>query len=74
MVYQGLVGTIILHNGRVDMDPEVSFSWALPGLTSLISRHLMMFMPLMGSLLYSWAVTICEDEVRHLAEKGMFYG
>ena len=51
-MYQGQVGTIFLHNGPVDMGPEVSFPWALPGFTFMLSRHLMMFLALIKGLLY----------------------
>ena len=51
-IYQGQVGTIFLHNGPVDMGPEVSFPWALPGFTFMLSRQLMMFLALIKGLLY----------------------
>ena len=52
-IYQGQVGTIFLHNGPVDMGPEVSFPWALPGFTCMHYRHLVMMIPaLIKGLLY----------------------
>ena len=55
-IYQGLVGPIILHNEPVDMDPEVASSWGLPGVSSMLSRHLVLMNPaLMMGLLHRLA-------------------